>query len=143
MTPNEYQELALRTETTPLWVNRFENGQPVPDKLLSRLMHGLLGMCTETGEAQDMVKRHAIYGKPLDLVNILEECGDKLWYIALALGAIGCTMEQAMEANIAKLATRYGDKFSTEKAINRDLESERSALEKAARVLPVTSEGDE
>lgn len=32
--------------------------------------------------------------------------------------------------NIAKLKARYGDKFSTEKALNRDLEKERAELEK-------------
>jgi NTP pyrophosphatase (non-canonical NTP hydrolase) len=34
-----------------------------------------------------------------------------------------------LEKNIAKLQKRYGDKFSSEKAINRDLESERKILE--------------
>ena len=130
MTPNEYQQLALRTEKTPVFVNKLVDGVPVPDLMLSRLLHGLIGVCTETGESQDMIKKHVIYGKPFDRVNILEECGDKLWYIALALEAAGYTMEEAMERNIAKLKARYGDKFSEEKALRRDLDKERAILEK-------------
>ena len=36
-----------------------------------------------------MVKKHLIYGKALDEVNVLEEGGDILWYVALALDACG------------------------------------------------------
>lgn len=130
MTPNEYQQLALRTEKTPLWVNkRNADGEFVPDLQLSQLMHGALGLGSETGELQDMLKKHAIYGKPLDLVNALEECGDKLWYIALTLHAAGFTLEECMKRNVRKLETRYGGVFSEEKALNRDLEAERRDLE--------------
>lgn len=129
MTPNEYQQLALRTEKTPLFVNKIVDGEPVPDLQLSQLMHGAIGMCTETGELQDMLKRHAIYGKPLDLTNVVEECGDKLWYIALALHAAGVSLEDCMKKNVAKLEARYGGSFSTEKALNRDLTAEQKALE--------------
>lgn len=126
MTPNEYQQKALRTETTPPFVAAPFS---VPGVDLARLLHGLLGMCTETGEAQDMVKKHLIYKKPFDATNILEECGDTLWYIALALDACGFTMEQAMDRNIAKLLKRFPEKFTEEAALNRNLEAERHALE--------------
>jgi hypothetical protein len=39
-------------------------------------------------------------------------------------------MEKCLENNIAKLKVRFLHKFDTEKAINRDLESERVELEK-------------
>ncbi len=129
MTPDEYQRLALRTEKTPAFMNIVVDDEIIPDLRLSRIMHGAIGMCTETGELQDMLKRYAIYGKELDLTNVLEECGDKLWYIALALDAAGFTMEDAMKRNIAKLEARYGGQFTPEKALNRDLEAERKALE--------------
>jgi NTP pyrophosphatase (non-canonical NTP hydrolase) len=127
MTPNEYQQLALRTENTPSLMNR--DVQPSEAKRIDRLLHALFGMCTEAGEAQDMLKKHLMYGKAFDAVNILEECGDSLWYIALALDACGFTMEQAMERNIAKLRTRYPEQFTEDAAINRDLDAERKVLE--------------
>jgi len=123
MTNDEYQALALRTEFTPPMT---VNGQDFNGKLL----HGMIGICTEAGELQDMVKKHLIYGKPLDLVNVLEECGDVLWYLALTLHSAGYTMDQAMERNIAKLLKRFPDKFTATQAINRDLAAERAELEK-------------
>lgn len=38
-------------------------------------------------------------------------------------------MSEAMEANINKLAKRYGDKYSDYAAVNRDVEAEREGLE--------------
>ena len=83
-------------------------------------MHGAVGVCTEAGELQDMLKKHLIYGKALDITNVIEECGDILWYVALALGAIDTTLEECMERNINKLRIRFPGKFSNERALNRD-----------------------
>ncbi len=121
MDANQYQKDALRTEKTPLFAN--------DDRVLSRLLHGSIGLATEVGELQDAIKKHLIYGKSLDNVNIIEECGDALWYIALTLDAVNATMSDAMERNIAKLQKRYGEAFTQEKALNRDLEAERKVLE--------------
>lgn len=126
MTPDQYQQLALRTERTP---------EIVFDRNMSRLFHGMVGICTEAGELQDMVKKHVIYGKPFDRLNIKEELGDILWYVALAADAYGFTLEEVMQRNIDKLQARYGDKFSSDAALNRDLEREKAALE-GVRFLP-------
>lgn len=140
MTGNEYQRLALRTEVTPDFINpafieeRKARGADggLDAKQLGRLIHAELGCCTETGESQDMVKKALIYGKPFDKVNVLEEAGDQLWYIALKLDACGYTMEQAMRANIEKLLKRFPQKFTEEAAINRDVDAERVTLEEHA-----------
>jgi len=121
ITPNEYQRDALRTENTPLFTK--------DDRVLSRLLHGSIGIATEVGELQDALKKHLIYGKPLDNVNVMEECGDLLWYIALTLDAAGYTMEHAMERNISKLRKRFPEKFTEVEALNRNLDTERGALE--------------
>jgi hypothetical protein len=123
MDANEYQKLALRTEKTPEFA-----------KHLSRLLHALLGVCTEAGELQDMVKKHLIYGREFDRVNVLEECGDILWYIALALDTCGYDLEACMQQNINKLRVRFPDKFTEEQALTRDLPAERAALEAALDV---------
>lgn len=92
MNPNEYQQAALRTEVTPLFVNDHSG---VPSHSLSRLMHALMGMNTEQAELHDMLTQHAL-GGPLDPVNALEEAGDQLWYIALGADATDMTMEFVM-----------------------------------------------
>lgn len=120
MTPNEFQKECLRTEVTPDFTK---------DPALARLLHGAIGLCTEAGELQDALKKSIMYGQPLDLVNIMEESFDSLYYIAVTLDAAGFTMEQAMERGLAKLAARYPGKFSQDKALNRNVAYERKILE--------------
>jgi NTP pyrophosphatase (non-canonical NTP hydrolase) len=95
-----------------------------------RLQHGAYGVSTEAGEILDMLKKHIYYGKPIDYTNIEEEIGDALYYCALMLDEIDVSFEDVMDKNIKKLAARYPEKFSKEKAINRDLIVERKILEK-------------
>lgn len=123
MTLGEYRTLALRTEkSSPLSVP-FD---------VTRLLHGAIGIAGESGELLDQIKRHLFYGLPLDRTNVLEECGDLLWYLNLALCSLGFSFEDAMRANIAKLERRYpGGEFTQERAEKRDLSVERIALEGA------------
>jgi NTP pyrophosphatase (non-canonical NTP hydrolase) len=93
-------------------------------------LHMVLGMQTESAEIADAYKKHIAYGNELDLVNVKEELGDILWYIANMCNLHGWDMRDVMETNIAKLKFRYPEKFDSEKANNRDLESERKILEK-------------
>lgn len=140
MTSNEYQQAALRTEKTPRFLDRGDHEAGIDEALmLSRLMHALMGVCTEGGELQDMVKKHIMYGKPFDRVNVLEECGDTLWYLALALDACGYTMSECMERNVAKLRARYPQGFTEDKALTRDLDAERLVLLAGAAPDPVVN----
>jgi len=93
-------------------------------------VHMILGLQTETAEISDAYKKHIAYGKELDLVNVKEELGDACWYIANLCNLHGWDLRDILDTNIAKLELRYPEKFTTEKAINRDLESERKILEK-------------
>jgi len=51
-----------------------------PDK---QLVHAQIGMVTELGELGDLLKRELAYGKEFDRINLMEECGDYLWYFVL------------------------------------------------------------
>jgi len=66
---SEYMPLALRT------------AKPFPHE--QQVKHALLGLVTEIGELADNVKRFAIYGKPFDAVNMMEEVADCCWYLNL------------------------------------------------------------
>lgn len=99
-----------------------------PHKQLD-LLHASMGLVTEAGEFQDMLKKHLYYNKPLDRVNLKEEIGDILWYCALALRSLDSDFEEVMDTNIKKLQARFPDKFTEEKANNRDLDKERNILE--------------
>lgn len=93
------------------------------------LLHAAMGLCTESGELMDVLKKHRYYGKPIDWVNVVEEIGDTAWYLALACRAAGTTLEEVCMKNIAKLRARYPEKFTQEAALNRNVESERAILE--------------
>ncbi len=98
------------------------------DKSFIRLLHGFMGIATEAGEGLEALAK-AYNGEALDKVNVGEELGDVFWYSAIVADTCGTSFEQEQTKNIAKLAKRYGDKFSDVKSMNRDLEGERKILE--------------
>lgn len=93
------------------------------------MLHACIGISTESGEILDAVKKTIFYGKPFDKVNLAEELGDVLWYVALALREIDMSFEDVMQMNINKLQKRFPEKFTEENALQRDLFTERAQLE--------------
>ena len=124
MTPDEYIKLCKVTDVEDYSVMEERLGT-----IDLAIIHSMLGITTEAGEFTDAIKKHLLYGKPLDYVNLKEEFGDILWYISIGLKALGLTYEEVMQTNIAKLKARYGDKFTEAAALERDLETERKVLE--------------
>jgi NTP pyrophosphatase (non-canonical NTP hydrolase) len=106
---------------------------PVIERLMVvktiRILHAAMGLCTESGELMDAVKKHLLYGKDIDYINLQEEAGDMFWYAALLADAVGFTFEDTFDKNIAKLRARYPNKFTEHDALNRNLEIERQILE--------------
>jgi len=126
ITPSEFIKSSLVTESRDMSPvsNRLQNNGTV------RLLHSMIGLCTESGEIQDMMKKHIFYGKDIDKVNLKEELGDLMWYIAIACDEIDISLEEVMQTNVDKLRARYGEKFTEEAALNRNLLKEREILEK-------------
>lgn len=100
------------------------------DKMVD-LLHSGMGLATESAEFLDALKKTIFYGKQLDEVNLAEELGDLLWYIALAMNALNTDFEKQMQINIDKLKLRYPAKFTNECAEARDIAAERGLLEEA------------
>jgi NTP pyrophosphatase (non-canonical NTP hydrolase) len=92
-------------------------------------IHMVLGMVTEVGELADVYKKHLAYKKPKDMVNVKEELGDLMWYIAGFCKINNINIHEVLQTNIDKLKARYPDKFTEEAAIIRDLDNERKILE--------------
>lgn len=93
------------------------------------LLHAAMGISTESGELMDAFKRKIFYGKDLDVVNVKEEIGDLMWYVAILLRELDLDFEDLLQTNIDKLKARYPEKFTEENALNRDLDKERQILE--------------
>lgn len=103
---NEYQHLAMRTSNREL--NKSEH-----------LMNGVLGLCGESGEIADIVKKTYMQGHPIDLNHIAKELGDICWYIAETATAIDYDLETIMQMNIDKLKARYPEGFDAERSLHR------------------------
>lgn len=116
---------ALRTESSIF--NKLQDSDK--EYSTSRLVHAAFGMQTETAEFTDALKKSLFYGKPLDTVNLKEELGDLLWYVALAMDELGTNFETEMTRVISKLKVRYLEEFTVNKALTRDLVTERKILE--------------
>lgn len=129
MNPNDYIKNALVTEAR----NEMMKGD-IKTRLQNegtiRLLHAFLGLETETAELQDVLKKHLFYGKPIDRVNLKEEAGDILWYLAVLFDELEVSFEEVMETNINKLKARYGEKFTERAALERNLEKEYEVLKK-------------
>lgn len=83
------------------------------------ILNGALGLCGESGEVADIIKKHAFQGHVLDLDKLKDELGDVFWYIALLCDVCGFTFEEIQEHNIDKLKKRYPEGFEEEKSANR------------------------
>ena len=93
------------------------------------LLHGVMGLVTESAEMMNALKKRHAYGKEIDITNLKEEAGDIIWFLVYLCNTQGWDLEQIMETNINKLRQRYGDKFNEFDALNRNLEAERKILE--------------
>lgn len=125
MDANTYQSNAIVTDLMDYYpvIQRLSNVHTL------RLLHAAMGLCTESGEFMDMMKKHILYGKDIDEPNLKEELGDLEWYIALAIDELKTTFGIVFETNIEKLRARYPNKFTEHHALNRNLDKERKILE--------------
>lgn len=99
--------------------------------------HSIDGIGSEAGELVDAGKRIKWYGTEPDYTNLLEECGDILFYMDKLLRKIGSDFDGAMQANMRKLSKRYKDyEFTKDQAVNRDLDTERDVLEGSSMPQP-------
>ena len=106
MRVNEYQELAMAT------LNPELNKKDV-------LINSVMGLCGESGEAIDIVKKWLAQGHELDKERLTKELGDIAWYLAEAATALDLPLEQILQANIDKLKKRYPDGFEVKRSIVR------------------------
>jgi NTP pyrophosphatase (non-canonical NTP hydrolase) len=79
-----------------------------------------LGLCGESGEVADLIKKYVYHSHPFPMRKIMEELGDILWYIAEMCSVLGVSLETIAEENIYKLSARYPEGFSSNRSINRE-----------------------
>ena len=104
---NEYQKLAMTTLNKQL--SKKET-----------LINGVMGLCGESGEVIDLVKKHLHQGHQLNTNDLIKELGDVAWYLAEIAYAIDIDLETIFTLNIEKLKKRFPNGFEIEKSINRE-----------------------
>ncbi|MBE6107757.1 MAG: nucleotide pyrophosphohydrolase [Erysipelotrichaceae bacterium] len=106
MNINEYQKLAMTT------LNPKLNKKEV-------LINGVMGLCGESGEVIDHVKKHLAQGHELDMEKMIKELGDVAWYLAETAYALDVELEEVFVKNIEKLKKRYPEGFDENRSIQR------------------------
>ena len=106
MNINDYQALAMTTLNPAL--SRKEV-----------LINSVMGLCGESGEAIDIVKKWLAQGHELDKEKLAKELGDIAWYLAEAATALDIPLEDILQANLDKLKKRYPEGFETRRSLTR------------------------
>ena len=106
MTINEYQTLAMTT------LNPKRSQREI-------LVNRVMGLCGESGEDVDIVKKHLFQDHQLDKEKLAKELGDIAWYLAEAATALDIPLESIFQGNIDKLKKRYPEGFDPAKSLNR------------------------
>lgn len=106
MRVNEYQKAAMVTLN------------PALDKK-NVLINSVMGLCGESGEAIDIVKKWMMQGHELDKEHLIKELGDVAWYLAEAATALDVPLEMVLQGNLDKLRQRFPNGFETEASVHR------------------------
>jgi|TARA_B100001027_G_scaffold214581_1_gene187041 NTP pyrophosphatase (non-canonical NTP hydrolase) len=83
-----------------------------PNINMSLLLTGGIGLSSETGEFNEIVKKCIFQGKPLNdetVFHCKRELGDIMWYWISSCRALGLDPNEVIEENVNKLKARYPD----------------------------------
>lgn len=94
-------------DSTPLGVVEYVRGLERDLAELKGRFIMATGFGGELGEALEHLKKNVRDGKPVG-EDFLLECGDVLHYLTRNLGEHGFTLQQCIDANVAKLDKRFG-----------------------------------
>ena len=88
-----------------------------------RALTAALGLCAESGEFTEIVKKIVFQGKPVtkeNLFHMKRELCDIMWYFIQACIVLETTPEEIIEMNVDKLKARYpGGEFDVHYSENR------------------------
>ena len=92
---------------TPVRYDMFVKQLFKADTQEGMMIHAALGIAGEAGELVDAIKKRCIYGKPLDIDNVIEELGDLRFYMEALMNLLDISDREVLQANANKLAKRY------------------------------------
>lgn len=109
-------------------------GLDLNNSLNRRLLHVVMGTSSESAEIANELRLAWEEKRPVDRVNLSEEIGDHLWYLAVGADELGVPLSVIFQQNITKLTDKKDGRyragtFDIDGAINRNLTAERASLE--------------
>ena len=106
---------------TPVRYDQFVKQLFKADTQELMMVHAVMGISGEAGELLDAIKKRWIYGKTLDIENVIEELGDIRFYMEALMNILDISDREVLQANANKLAKRYKSlTYSNEAAIARE-----------------------
>lgn len=112
---NEANRLNVTLDTIPDYKILFNGETDCVEDILHTFSFEFVGFQYEIEEIED-------------INSVMNQCFNA--WIVIGKDYLNIDTNKALENNIAKLRTRYPEKFSQEAALNRDLDAERKELEK-------------
>ena len=124
----DYQEFVQQvtskeSNSMEAFLNRIRSLDDQDQAQIPLLMTSAIGLSSETGEFNEIVKKILFQGKPLTDDNVFHmkrELGDILWYWINACRALKLDPNDVVRENMEKLKARYPDlAFNAERSENR------------------------
>jgi NTP pyrophosphatase (non-canonical NTP hydrolase) len=125
---NKYQDFvhvvtSLPSNDVAVLIQRLHDLSQEPDLNISLLLTAGIGLASEGGEFNEIVKKMVFQGKPFNEENrfhMKRELGDIIWYWINACRALGYDPNEVIAENVTKLEARYpGGKFDAHYSENR------------------------
>lgn len=125
---SKYQDFVNTVTSQPsndvaVLIQRLQELAKEPDLNVSLLMTAGIGLASEGGEFNEIVKKMLFQGKPFNEENrfhMKRELGDIIWYWVNACRALGYNPNDVIAENVDKLKSRYpGGEFDPYYSENR------------------------
>ena len=125
---NKYKDFvekvtSLQSNEIGSLTEQLNNLERDSDVNMSLLLTGGIGMASEGGEFNEIIKKCIFQGKPLNdetVFHLKRELGDIMWYWINSCRALGLDPNEVVEENVNKLKSRYpGGEFDVFYSENR------------------------
>lgn len=125
---NKYQDFVQAVTSQPsndfaLLIQRLHELSQEPNLNISLLTTAGIGLASEGGEFNEIIKKMLFQGKPFNEENrfhMKRELGDIIWYWINACRALGYDPNEVIAENVKKLEARYpGGQFDAFYSENR------------------------
>jgi len=107
MNLDDYQDASRRTLNVD-WPER------------DQIANAVMGLAGEAGEIADLFKKRLYHGHDIPTMQIIDELGDLMWYLAAIASLEGLSLNDIARANIDKLWRRYPNGFNSHDSIRRE-----------------------